>query len=259
MPETEPASDSGRAGPLPLRSWTSATVGAIYVEPSLEGLLDLEPAWSELCRRLGQQRREQRDGGLPRAHVFDVGRGRDTPCLRVYLFPPSAHGSALVERQRWPLNAPVGATPRERRVFELVYLEQQTNEEVAEALAVTEGTVRNHLQSVRQKLGAAEGALGRSVPRRCRRKTRAALARLMVGLGERERGIVLLVARGLSNLEVARAFGLAEPTIRSHLTKIYRRLDVRGRHGLAARLRELGCEAPGLDEGSATGDPGRSL
>lgn len=53
-------------------------------------------------------------------------------------------------------------------------------------------------------------------------------------LSHREREVVALVARGLSNKEVARQLRLREGTVKIHLHNIYRKRDVDGRSALIA-------------------------
>jgi DNA-binding NarL/FixJ family response regulator len=49
------------------------------------------------------------------------------------------------------------------------------------------------------------------------------------GLSERELGVLKAVGAGLSNKQIARELWLAEPTVKFHLTNIYRKLGVRSR------------------------------
>jgi pimeloyl-ACP methyl ester carboxylesterase/DNA-binding CsgD family transcriptional regulator len=56
-------------------------------------------------------------------------------------------------------------------------------------------------------------------------------------LTPRERTIVALVARGLDNREIAGRLGIAEKTVRNHLTRIFDKLDVRTRAQLIVRAR----------------------
>jgi DNA-binding CsgD family transcriptional regulator len=56
------------------------------------------------------------------------------------------------------------------------------------------------------------------------------------GLTRRQREIALLVARGASNGEVARALTISESTVKTHLLHIYEKLSVRSRTQLAAAL-----------------------
>jgi DNA-binding NarL/FixJ family response regulator len=74
-------------------------------------------------------------------------------------------------------------------------------------------------QLVRHLTGDAEptGAGGRAVDR----------------LTERQRDVALLVAEGLSNGEIAGRLYLSPATVKSHLTAVLRRLDIRSRTQLA--------------------------
>jgi two-component system nitrate/nitrite response regulator NarP len=51
-------------------------------------------------------------------------------------------------------------------------------------------------------------------------------------LSPRERGIALLVQRGLRNREIADELGLTEGTVKVHLHKIFEKLDIRSRTDL---------------------------
>ena len=76
-------------------------------------------------------------------------------------------------------------------------------------------------------------------------KARAELARIGGrapagdGLTPSERRIAELVAEGKTNKEVAAALVVAERTVESALTQIYRKLDVRSRTELARKLDDL--------------------
>ena len=58
-------------------------------------------------------------------------------------------------------------------------------------------------------------------------------------LSLRESEVVLLVARGQADKEIARALGISFTTVRYHLENAFRKLGVQGRHKLALRLREF--------------------
>lgn len=62
-------------------------------------------------------------------------------------------------------------------------------------------------------IAAVEGGLGEQ-PEEAPRLTR------------REREILVLLTAGLTRKQIARQLGLAEPTVRNHLTRLYRRLGV---------------------------------
>jgi two-component system nitrate/nitrite response regulator NarL len=65
-------------------------------------------------------------------------------------------------------------------------------------------------------------------------KRRSTSQRLTELLTIRERQVVLLVADGLSNKEVARRLELSEGTVKIHLHNIYQKLNVNNRTTLAA-------------------------
>ena len=52
---------------------------------------------------------------------------------------------------------------------------------------------------------------------------------LIDALSPREREVFLLVARGLSNAEIAKAAYVSEATVKTHIAAILRKLDLRGR------------------------------
>ena len=57
-------------------------------------------------------------------------------------------------------------------------------------------------------------------------------------LTEREREIALAVGDGKSNREIAESFEIAEPTVKTHLGSIFRKLDVKDRIGLVLLLKQ---------------------
>lgn len=60
------------------------------------------------------------------------------------------------------------------------------------------------------------------------------------GLTDREREVVLLAAKGLSNEEIGQQLSLALGTVKWHLHNIYEKLKVRNRTQAIRRARELG-------------------
>ncbi|MEI6310302.1 MAG: response regulator transcription factor [bacterium] len=68
----------------------------------------------------------------------------------------------------------------------------------------------------------------------------AAQAALDEPLSEREREILVLLAGGFSNKEIAGRLFLAEGTVKNHITNILGKLEVRDRTQAALKARELG-------------------
>ena len=60
------------------------------------------------------------------------------------------------------------------------------------------------------------------------------------GLSEREQEVLALVATGLTNKVIARRLGIAERTVKAHLTRIFERLGVTDRTQAALWAREHG-------------------
>jgi DNA-binding NarL/FixJ family response regulator len=63
-------------------------------------------------------------------------------------------------------------------------------------------------------------------------------------LSGREQEIVHLIVGGLSNLEAANRLGITEATVKAHLTRIFRKLALRGRAQLTARYHSRVMEPP---------------
>jgi DNA-binding NarL/FixJ family response regulator len=59
-------------------------------------------------------------------------------------------------------------------------------------------------------------------------------------LSSREMEILLLAARGLSNYQIARSVGLAEPTVKRHLANAYEKMAVHSRGEAVRRALSLG-------------------
>jgi two-component system nitrate/nitrite response regulator NarL len=57
-------------------------------------------------------------------------------------------------------------------------------------------------------------------------------------LSPRELDVALLVTRGISNKEVARALGVAEGTVKIHLNSVFRKLGATNRYALLLQTRK---------------------
>ena len=65
-----------------------------------------------------------------------------------------------------------------------------------------------------------------------------------IGLSKRETEVLVLVVQGLSNQEIADQIFISVPTVKTHLSNIYSKLDVKRRTQAVQRAIELGMVAP---------------
>ena len=72
-----------------------------------------------------------------------------------------------------------------------------------------------------------------------------------MALTPREHQVALMVARGLSNKEVARGLGISNGTVKLHVHSIFQKLGARNRYGLIQRMVSSGSAVgSGLDQAS---------
>ena len=84
-------------------------------------------------------------------------------------------------------------------------------------------------------------------------------AQAVASLTDREREILTLLASGFSNVELAKHLYLSEPTIKTHLTSIFRKLGVRGRVQAVIAAYEARLVEPGHQELAGTPTQGSGI
>ena len=98
---------------------------------------------------------------------------------------------------------------------------------------------------------AGDALLAPSITRRLverfarRGKETSAVHRDLASLTPREREVLQLLARGLSNAELAAAFQLSEATVKTHVARILGKLQLRDRVQAVVVAYETGLVAPG--------------
>jgi DNA-binding NarL/FixJ family response regulator len=111
-------------------------------------------------------------------------------------------------------------------------------------------TPRRELLHAIEVIAAGDALISPKITRRliaefaARRDPRAPLPAL-AELTDRERDILLLVARGLGNDEIAGRLVISPLTAKSHVRNILRKLDCHARAGLVALAYETGLVTPG--------------
>jgi DNA-binding NarL/FixJ family response regulator len=99
-------------------------------------------------------------------------------------------------------------------------------------------------------VAAGESLLAPTVTRRmiaelCRRPEGPPPVPELTGLTAREHEVLILVARGLANAEIARQLHLSPATVKTHLGHLFDKLDARDRVQLVILAYETGLIAPG--------------
>ncbi|KAB7741898.1 response regulator [Nostocoides sp. F2B08] len=106
---------------------------------------------------------------------------------------------------------------------------------------------RTQLVHAVRVVAAGDELLAPSVTRRLveRFMRTPAATGLLNGLTEREQSVLRLVGRGLSNAEIARDLVIGEVTVKSHLSSIFAKCDLRDRAQAVVLAYESGLVRPG--------------
>jgi DNA-binding NarL/FixJ family response regulator len=113
----------------------------------------------------------------------------------------------------------------------------------------------DQLAAAIRTVAAGEALLAPSVTRRLfeefvrRRRVVPSEAPELFELTERELEVLKLIARGLSNAEIAEQLTVSEATVRTHVNRILTKLGLRDRTQAAVRAYESGLVQPGQTEG----------
>jgi DNA-binding NarL/FixJ family response regulator len=109
---------------------------------------------------------------------------------------------------------------------------------------------REQLVAAVRTIAAGEALLAPTITRRliedfCRRPPPGALPAAAAALSERELGVLQLLARGLSNTEIASRLYLSDATVKSHVARILQKLELRDRAQVIVYAYESGLIRPG--------------
>ena len=142
-------------------------------------------------------------------------------------------------------------SPREREVLVLA-ASGLTDAEIARELSTSRGTAQNYVSGILAKLGvinrarlvvvAYESGLIRPGSWA---EAPSVLAERVDKLAPREREVLVLVASGLTDAEIAGELSISQATAQNHVGRIRAKLDVVGRTRLVAVAYESGLIRPG--------------
>jgi DNA-binding NarL/FixJ family response regulator len=109
---------------------------------------------------------------------------------------------------------------------------------------------REQLVGAVRTIAAGESLLAPAVTRRliedyCRGPQPGRLPEAAEALSERELGVLRLLARGLSNAEIAKELFLGEATVKSHVARLLAKLGLRDRVQIVVFAYESGLVRPG--------------
>jgi DNA-binding NarL/FixJ family response regulator len=110
---------------------------------------------------------------------------------------------------------------------------------------------RGQLTDAIRKVVAGDTLVAPAITRRlieefCRRPSAGARHTELVDLTPREREVLALVGRGLSNSEIATTLVVAETTVKTHVARVFGKLDLRDRAQAVVVAYETGLVQPGM-------------
>jgi DNA-binding NarL/FixJ family response regulator len=108
-----------------------------------------------------------------------------------------------------------------------------------------------HLAAAVRLVDTGDALLAPSITRRLVQRFAdrpAAIHRDLTALTPRERQVLTLMGRGLSNAELAEALVLSEATVKTHVAHVFAKLDLRDRAQAVVLAYETGLVAPGTGD-----------
>ncbi|HEU5473060.1 MAG TPA: response regulator transcription factor [Actinophytocola sp.] len=111
----------------------------------------------------------------------------------------------------------------------------------------------DHLVSALRSVASGDAVVSPSVTRRLLDRflgsgnSQLRDAAVLDVLTDREREVMLLIAQGLSNTEIARKLFLSEATVKTHVGRVLSKLDLRDRVQVVVLAYETGVVRPGMD------------
>lgn len=94
---------------------------------------------------------------------------------------------------------------------------------------IKDEAISNIIEAIRGIAAGETGWFSRAVARQM-----AQWVREDPGLSEREREVLVLIAKGLDNRQIAQQLQISEGTVKNHVSSIYTKLDVNSRSAAAA-------------------------